>query len=156
MTLRKQSQIPMSSNQAPAKPFKCGMLRLVTETKIIWGCEVCDKEIKAGTGYLTLDQRAAKENARLVENVEYNHRKAEEDAGHMLWYPLSELMEFKAVPWQAFHRTCDPRPHTNDYWFDVGRVNTPRKFLSMVGHLSEKNWIGGTNLYSMCEWIGSR
>ena len=87
--------------------FACDVNR---SGRIVWLCEVCNKPIRAKTGYLTVDRERAMRQNSDAEEREYRRKADALAKGERLVVIFaSEMLEWPgAVKWQALHLDCDP------------------------------------------------
>jgi hypothetical protein len=61
------------------------------------------------------------------------------------------------IAFDALHEACDPDTETNPYWIEVSRAGTLEKWCAWVEHVSEKNWVGKSDLVRMIRfWFRNR
>ena len=117
-----------------------------TSTRIEWVCDICERPIDDGDGYVTVNY-ADLHSYRKSEKA-WNERMA---AAYPKWnsgfvaYPLTELDDYPdRVPWHVWHRACDPDVKSDDYWIAVERIRAPWHGLTWSAHLLGKKWIVDT------------
>jgi predicted GIY-YIG superfamily endonuclease len=131
------------THKAVAKPQPAGGSRPIT-----WMCVFCKQAIDAGTGYITVDQDAARACRSYWDDIA--RRNHIERAPLLPRYSAWDLVSGPPEPdWIATHLDCDPRKDSNDYWYDVARASTESDLTDRLLHLSEKSWVQYTNLYGL-------
>lgn len=106
-------------------------------------CDMCRRPIFGETGYICVDHLAAMNRPRLIKEWEDQHYQG---TGGWIALPISAWNDYPAeTPWYAYHRVCDPRPESADYWYCVSRVRTERDLLACTAHLLEKKWLSHTS-----------
>lgn len=106
---------------------------------LVWTCEVCEKPISNGAGYLTVHHG---------ELHAYDRAAAAWEEEHQGWIHSGEVFVSypHAVRWQVVHAHCDPQPNSaDDYWIAVERIRTPEQVIRWASHLLEKGWIRNTD-----------
>jgi len=122
--------------------------------RVTWLCAACGEPVRARTGYLTLDQRVAWVRERAW--VEYKRQCILDNPSNELRVrAVSEMPSEKVARWDAWHRNCDPRPDSADYWFAVERADTVGKLLHWTAHLAEKEWVGHSDWFTLMLTIGT-
>jgi len=112
--------------------------------ELVWNCAVCRAPIANGQGYLHVSYRTIYEVEQAAAAWKQKYESADDLSSALI--PLSAYDEFPSrAGWFAHHRTCDPSPDGNDYWFDVARARTHAHLLDWTAHLMGKVWLEHTN-----------
>jgi hypothetical protein len=111
---------------------------------LVWTCDVCEKPIDDGDGYLGVDHAAVSEHESAV--WAWEKRVREKSTGPLFIYCAGELRDYpKPAAWRALHRRCDPEPDAPAYFFGIERIRRAAHVIWWAAHLLEKNWITSTN-----------
>lgn len=114
----------------------------ITANTVSVVCDGCGKPIEPGDGYLEVDSGAAFElhrKRRAATHPPANGRS-------LVPVDVGALMAAGPdIPWQGWHRACDPHPDSGTYWFAVERIATIADVLEWTAHLSEKQWLASTD-----------
>jgi predicted GIY-YIG superfamily endonuclease len=107
-------------------------------------CTACGKP---GADYLEVDDSKAYQQMLDERAREQNRLERSRTEGLTAFIITgAELMEGPdRVPWQAWHRACDPRPDASTYWFDADRISTWEHVADWTAHLMGKNWFLDTD-----------
>lgn len=104
-------------------------------SQIKYVCVSCKSTVHPGTGYLQVDQGLIR---KCIDELQELRNVQQLDG----FISGQKLLEFgKPAPWAAWHRDCDPWPGSDDYWLDVGQVDTWQKLLATTAHLMGKSWL---------------
>lgn len=112
-------------------------------------CHVCHEEIADLKGYLYVLYSEIAEYDRKNRDFTEKHTN---DRG---WLVIrgEELWEMpNKAPWRSAHNKC--LNTSNDYWIEVSRARDVHQLFDWTLHLSEKNWLGSTNWFSMVRELG--
>lgn len=99
-------------------------------------CQICDKKITGEDGYLCVDWIKAIATAEAWEKFS-RERDGKIVSATSMWDVSQQHPEVK---WHTYHRTCDPDPHSNDYWIGADRITTLAELLNWNQHLNGKGW----------------
>lgn len=106
---------------------------------LIWICDVCEKPVRDGDGYIHVSDADRAEYRRNLADWEATRPKP--TGG-----PLDGLRSGgnaifpEDAKWWVHHGKCDPRPDDADYRIDVHRIRTHAAMLCWTVHLMGKSW----------------
>jgi hypothetical protein len=123
----------------------------VNGERLAWHCHACGQRVADGSGYLEVDLATAGRHRDAWHRYEAKHSQA----NGVIISSLADMPDVARAHWRAWHRTCDPRPDANTYWFDVERCDTLGKLIHWAGHLVGKTWIGDTDWSDVLLEIGT-
>jgi hypothetical protein len=119
--------------------------------ELVWMCEVCDKPVADGSGYVCVSLAdVAEHGERWNEWMEKHPSRAVADLGFFLdTYP-------KPVPWRVLHEECDPRadPYLDDYGINVAGVRTEKQVIAETARLLGMPWLQATNWADVLRSVG--
>lgn len=113
--------------------------RMAIQAVTLW-CGVCDKAITGDSGYLTISYNDIQAHADTIRAANKS------DSVIAGFVDLNILLAGPgAAKWRAYHRACDPRPTSTDYWISDEEFATWRDILETTAHLLGKTWLEHTN-----------
>lgn len=127
----------------------------VSELNLVWNCDVCNRPIADGRGYICVSYREMDK----TEQARLSWKQKEREAGFgktsaIVW--LNELPDLQPASWQALHGECDPEPDRLDYFYNIERCRTIFQFIECTAHLLGKTWIKNTNWHSICYYVAKQ
>lgn len=114
---------------------------------LTWNCDGCHAEVGDGAGWVTVDL-AAVTRTRGAWQAFDNEQAAKYAAGLGTLHAIraSTLMDLLGeVPWHVYHKTCDPAPENEAYFWDIERSRTVAELMEWWLHLAGKNWFAHTD-----------
>lgn len=124
-----------------------------------WHCEVCDRAIRPGTGFVEIVDRPVRGLARGYPRDPTPEPPPVAD-GPISNVELAALALAGLEPRIAFrvaHHDCDPDPDGQGYWIAVERAATLEAWVSWALHVGQKCWMGQRDILSMLHfWFANR
>lgn len=141
----------MNTTTTPARR----VVRISGGDRLRWYCDECGHEVANGSGYVTIDGRAAwarlraKNQMRSAREVVPGETPAQAVRRRVTFTNLSAVLtledEHPRPLWHALHAACDPQPDSLDYWLAVESISTLPQVLNWTAHLMGKEWVSETD-----------